>query len=144
MLVLASFLCLQSFSQAPVPFREPDYKKPKLFADLPAKMNLKTSRLEAFFTQPAGATVNTFITDEFLFQGKIVSKANESTHQSVVIRSTNRPGATLTFTKTVNADGTFRYIGRILSFGNGDAFEVTIENGLYYLQKTNLYDVINE
>src|SRR5215211_7182757 len=140
------FLCCL-FSRAQnqkTPFNEPDYNKPKLFADLPAKMNLKVSETETLFKFSVGATVSIELTDHFLFKGTIVSRADEASVKTVVIRSTNRPGASFTFTRTTNADKSFTYLGRIISRNNGDAFEIAQENGQYVLQKKNLYDLISE
>ena len=127
-----------------VPVNEPDYNKPKLFADLPQRMSLKVVELEALFTLPVGSAVNTQATDQLRLQGSIVSKAEEASVQSVVIRSSNRLGANFTFTRTINADGSFTYIGRMLSMQHGDAYEAIKENGQYVLNKIGLYDLFNE
>lgn len=129
-----------------VPLGNHDYNKPKLFADLPDKMHFNVSDLEQLLTLPIGASVNSRLNDNFMMVGTVVSKSNPQTSpaQSVVIRMTNRQGATLTFTKTIDHDGGTRYIGRIMSLKNGDAYEVVKENGVYVLQKKNLYDIINE
>lgn len=130
---------------APV-FNEPDYNKPKLFADLPDKMNLQTSELESLFSLDVSKPVNIFVAPGFNFHGVVVSKSNASNQfsQSVVVKSTNRQGAILTFTRNRNEDGSYYYLGRILSLKHGDAFEITQEEGATVLVKKNLYDLINE
>lgn len=129
-----------------VPLSDPDYNKPKLFADLPDKMHFNVSDLEQLLTLPVGASINTRLNDKFMVVGTIVSKSNPQTTaaQSIVIRLTNRQGATLTFTKTTDHDGGTRFIGRMVSLKNGDAYDVVKENGVYVLQKKNLYDIISE
>lgn len=140
-------LCaLTSSAQEKSTFNETDYNKPKLFADLPQKMNLNVSELQELFKRSIGSSVNVQVTDNFIFQGTIVSKSDEkdASIKSIVIRSTNRQGAAFTFTRIRNSDGTFKYKGRILSFSNGDAFEIVQEKGQYFLQKKNLHEMIAE
>lgn len=129
-----------------IPINDPDYNKPKLFSDLPQKMELRISEMEKFFTLPVGRSMNAKLSTNFNFAGTVVSKSNpkNSGAQTVVIRSSNRPGAVFVFTKRTNADGSFSFIGRIFSRNNSDAYELTSENGKYILQKKNYYDIINE
>jgi len=135
-----------SAAQEKTTFNETDYNKPKLFADLPQKMNLKVSELQNLFKLSVGTSVNVQAADNFIFQGTIVSKSDEkdASVKSIVIKSSNRQGAAFTFTRITNTDGTYKYAGRVLSFSNGDAYEVVEEKGQYYLQKKNLHDLIAE
>jgi hypothetical protein len=129
-----------------LPLNDPDYNKPKLFADLPQKMDFNLAAMDAVFKLPVGASIHAQLTGKFLFEGVVVSRSAESDSlvRSVVISSRNRQGAVFTFTRTGNPDGTFHYLGRIVSRNNGDAFEIVQENGQYVLQKKNLYDLISE
>ena len=138
-------ICLQSQAQK-IPLNEPDYNKAKLFNDLPGKMNLKVSEMETLFSFSPGSSIRIQATENFLFEGVIISRsdAGDTSVRTVVIRSTNRPGASFTFTRITNADGSIAYRGRIISRNNGDAFEIIQEKGLYVLQKKNLYDLISE
>ena len=124
--------------------REPDYNKPKLFNDLPQRMKMQVTDLESAMDAPVGSLIRTHIADNFIFQGTITSKTDEPDVKSIVVKSLNRQGATLTFTKTRQPDGTFSYIGRILSFKHGDAYEIVQENGEYILQKKELNDIVSE
>ena len=127
-----------------IPLNDPDLKKPKLFKDLPSKMNLKVTEMESLFRLKMGALISFHVTDEMLLEGTVVSKAEDDQVKSVVIRSSNRPGAIFTFTKTKGRDGKDEYVGRMLSRHNGDAYEIVKENGQYVLIKKDLYDLINE
>ena len=135
-----------SSAQEEIPLNEPNYNKPHLFRDLPQKMRLQVSNLENLLELPVGASVKTSLADNFNFLGTVVSKSDSSVtnFKSVVINSTNRKGASLTFTKTTGADGSVKYLGRIISLKNGDAYEIVKENDEYILQKKTLYDLINE
>ena len=127
-----------------IPLNEPDHNKPKLFNHLPQKMTLKLSEVESVFNYSVGSAINLKITDNFLFQGTVVSKSEDATVKSIVVKSANLQGATFTFSKTTKEDGSFTYIGRIMSRNNGDAYEIKAENGQYILQKKNLHELIAE
>jgi hypothetical protein len=145
--VLLSLTALTSFSQEKkIPINEPDYGKPRLFSDLPQKMSMDVVSLEPLFRLTVGNSVSVQLTNEFILQGVVVSTSdiNDAALKSVVVRSTNRQGAIFTFTKTTRPDGSFAYIGRMMSRNNGDAYEMALENGTYVLQKKNLYDLISE
>jgi hypothetical protein len=140
-------LSSSSFAQEhKLPVNEPDYNKPRLFADLPPKMNLHVTALENVLQLHVGTSVTLQVADAFVFEGTIVSKsdAQDAGIKSIVIRSSNREGATFTFTRTNSSTGAPSYIGRILSRNNSDAYEIAFEKGQYVLQKKNLYDMINE
>ena len=125
---------------------EPDYNKPKLFADLPQKFDVNIPALETLLDLPEGQNINFPITQNKRYQGVVVSKSNptDTSVKSVVINSTNKQGATFTFTRIRNEDGSFDYIGRIISYKNSDAFELVKEEGSYRLVKRHLYDLFNE
>ena len=125
---------------------QPDYNKPKLFEDLPQKMNLTISDMESLFDLSVGTPVMAKLTKSFHFKGTIVSKSGgaETSIRSVVIKSTTRQGAVLTFTKITNTDGTYAYRGRIISKESIDAYEIVKENDQYILQKKNYYEMVRE
>ncbi len=147
--VLLSILFLNASAQGnsnPPVVREPDYNQPKLFADAPDKFSVDLSALQALLEVPVGQSVNVPLTGTFRMIGTVVSKSDpaDPSVKSVVIRSTNRQGATMTFTRVTKEDGSFSYLGRILSYKNSDAYEFAIENGSYVLVKKHLYDLFNE
>jgi hypothetical protein len=127
-----------------VPINEPDYNKPKLFADLPDRVDFNPNNLSNLFELQVGQSVNLPISSDFTFSGLVVSKSDDPKSSSVVIRSTNRVGARLVFTKVSDSDNTIKYIGRIISLQHGDSYEIVFENNQYYLKKKGLYDLINE
>jgi hypothetical protein len=130
----------------PVPVREPDMNRPSLFQNLPEKISCRVNDLAALLQSEVGQTISFSFTNSINFQGTVSSVATkfENTLQSVVIRSTNFPGAALSFSKLIKDDGTVSYIGRIISFQHGDAYEITNENGQYYFVKKDFYDLVNE
>lgn len=129
-----------------IPINEPNYNKPQLFEDLPQKMNLTISDMESLFDLSVGTPVMAKLTKSFPFKGTIVSKSgsSESSVRSVIIKSTTRKDAVLTFTKIKNQDGSFIYRGRIISKESIDAYEIVKENDQYVLKKKNYYEMVRE
>lgn len=145
-LCLLLTLCYITSSAQIPPVNEPNPNKPSLFQDLPARLNLRLTVLETLLDQQVGQTINVMVASNFVFTGQIVSKSDaQDVHvRSVVVKSTNRQGANLTFTQIKNSDGTSKYLGRIISRQHGDSFEIISENGEYYFMKKGFYDLVNE
>jgi len=138
-------ICQQSNAQTP-PVREPDMNRPSLFQNLPNKISCRINDLSALLDLETGKPVSFSFVNNLNFQGVISSVASKSdnTLSSVVIRSTNFPGAALSFSRIKKEDGSFSYVGRIISFQHGDAYEIGLENGQYYFVKKGFYDLVNE
>lgn len=139
------FICLQSNAQKP-PVREPDMNRPTLFQNLPNKISCRINDLSALLELGIGKPISFSLIDNLNFQGVVSSVASkfDNTLNSVVIRSTNFPGAALSFSRITKDDGTFSYVGRIISFQHGDSYEINLENGQYYFVKKAFYDLVNE
>jgi hypothetical protein len=139
------FVCLKTNAQTP-PVREPDMNRPSLFQNLPEKISCHINDLSALLESETGRNISFQFTGNLSFQGvisSVVSKFDNTLH-SVVVRSTNFPGAALSFSRITKEDGTFSYVGRILSFQHGDAYEISQENGQYFFIKKGFYDLVNE
>jgi hypothetical protein len=139
------FICLLSNAQAP-PVREPDMNRPSLFQSLPNKISCRISDLSVLLESEIGKAVSFSLVNNLSFQGVVSSVASkfDNTLLSVVVRSTNFPGAALSFSRITKEDGTYSYVGRIISFQHGDAYEINLENGQYYFVKKGFYDLVNE
>ena len=144
--VLFSLSYFYSGAQENLRINQPDYNKPKLFEDLPQKMNVTIPDMESLLTLSVGAPVTAKLSKSFYIKGTIVSKSGDSASavRSVVIKSTNRQGAVLTFTRIKDTDGSFVYRGRIMSRDNSDAYEIVKENDQYVLEKKSYYEMVRE
>jgi hypothetical protein len=144
--LLLLFSSAFAFAQQNDLIQEPDHNKPALFADVAAKFSVDVNALETLLEVPVGQNVNAFLTRNFSLQGVVVSKSDPSdiSVRSVVIRSTNRNGATMTFTKLRDENGATVFIGRIVSYKNRDAFELSKEGNGYVLVKKDLYDLLSK
>lgn len=129
-----------------LPISQYDYNKPKLFKDLPNKINVSLKNIDNVFDLEVGKSINLPFALNFQFAGTIVSKAEDPSInvKSIVIKSTNKVGATLALSRIINDDNSITYRGRIMSFNHGDAYEFVSENGSYALVKKGLYDLYEE
>ncbi|MBI5856177.1 MAG: hypothetical protein HZB42_00900 [Sphingobacteriales bacterium] len=145
-LMLCSFFAISQTDKTPI--NEPDYNRPKLFNNLPERISFNPESFFSFQNKQAGSDVRVSLSDkqQIPFEGTLVSSGENipGKAQSLVIRSTNYNGATLSLSKRVNEDGSVTYIGRLLSFKHGDLFVLQQSEGHYELVKKNFYDLVNE
>ncbi|MFI5187830.1 MAG: hypothetical protein ACHQF0_13950 [Chitinophagales bacterium] len=134
----------QSVQKKEVTLNEPNYNKPKLFADLPDRVDFNPNNFSGLFKLQVGQSANVPISPAFNFSGQVVSKSESSNSISVVIRSTNRAGARLVFTKVTDENDSIKYLGRIISMQHGDSYELISENNQYYFKKKGIYDLMSE
>lgn len=147
LLALLTVCYLHSTAQTTVPpLNQPDYNKPKIFTDLPDKLDLRVTDMEALLNLPVGTQVNATVATGFSLSGTVVSKSNpaEQSVKTVVIKSALRKNALLTFSRVKKDDGSFFYVGRMISRDAGDAFEIAKEGNTYVLRKKSYYDLLNE
>jgi hypothetical protein len=144
--LLSSILCATTYAQNKVPVNEPDQNKPKLFTNLPDKIPVDTGDLQSLISAETGKNVSLRLGQNSLnnISGRIISRSDDNTIHSVVIRSANFNGATFTLSSSAEPNGTVKFTGRIISFKHGDAYELQKQDEQYILIKKNFYDLINE
>ena len=150
-LILALILfCAGLSAQDHAPINEPDMNKPRLFDHLPAEIPVAITELKGLLltTPQQGKEVSLRMADQKLapFAGKVISSASKYDNKlrSVVIKSAEFNGATLTLSSSTQPDGTVTFQGRIISFQHADLYELQLKNNQYYLVKKNFYDLVNE
>ena len=121
---------------------EPDYKKPKLFSNLPDKIPVSVEKINSLLLSPVGVATSLQTTGNSETANKSVEYNGKI--QSTVIRSSNFNGATFTISKIIKEDGTVSYTGRIISFQHGDLFILEKQEKEYFLVKKNFYELVNE
>jgi hypothetical protein len=146
LILLFTICCFTSSAQQNPPVNEPDLNKPKLFQDLPERIPVQQATLQSALNATVGQSANLAITANFVYKGQVVSSASKYNNkiESIVIKSSNRIGASFSFSKITNEDGSTVFRGRIISLQHGDGFELVNENGQYFLVKKQFYDMINE
>ena len=131
-----------------IPVNEPDMNRPKLFANMPDAIPISTDRLNLLMNTDLSRQVSTDLSERspIRLEGEVVSTATKfnNTLQSVVIRSSNFNGATLTISRLTHPDGTTTFSGRLISFSHGDLYELKKVDQSYVLVKRNFYDLVNE
>lgn len=143
-------LCsISSFAQEKTaPVNEPNLNKPRLFSNLPERIQLSAEDISGLFSNPVGRSTQLRLSADqpLQFEGAVVSSASmdDNRIQTVVVRSTNYNGANLTISRVLGSDGQVRYRGRIISFAHGDLFELENQGGQYVLVKKNFHDLVNE
>jgi hypothetical protein len=148
MCVCMTSCSLVSFAQnKPVPINEPDLSKPRLFSNLPEKIQVNIADLDRLFGSQQGrpAPVNLSLGINAQLEGTVTSISSVTDDlQTVIVRSTNYNGANLTVSRRQLPDGSFSYTGRIVSFKHGDLYELQQQQGTWMLVKKNYYDLVNE
>ena len=134
----------QNIQNRSVSVNEPDYNKPKLFGDLPERINFDPIVLSALLNTQVGQSINLAVTPVFRISGQVVSKADDQNSTSVVVRLINRPGARLIFTKLTDPNNSVKYIGRIISLKHGDSYEIISKNDQYYFKKRGINELMTE
>jgi hypothetical protein len=134
----------QNIQNRSVSENEPDYNKPKLFGDLPERINFDPTVLSALLNTQVGQSISVAVAHGFTISGQVISKADDQHSTSVVVKVTNRPGARLIFTKLTDPNNSVKYIGRIISLKHVDSYEIVSENDQYYLKKKGIYELMTE
>lgn len=146
-LLFLSIISVHTYAQDKRPVvNEPNYNLKKAFTDLPSRMNMKIADAESILELPVGSSVNAMLATNFRAVGTVVSKsdATDVSVKTVVVKLTNRGGATFTFTRRTKDDGSFTYLGRIMNRSNGDAYDLVKENSGYVLVKKSVYELYSE
>lgn len=121
-------------------------RKQELFHDLPKRMSVNQQLLAPLLQKELGAPVRVSLASGFELTGIVVSKSDaaEERYKTVVIRATNRPGATFAITGVRKNDGSYRYSGRMLSLKSSDAYELVEEKEGFVLQKRDASELVTE
>jgi hypothetical protein len=147
-LCLSCFLvCTRVSAQNKASFNSFDNtRKPTLFSQLPDRIAINTQDLEALFNGSTELSFQSSDKKTFTFSGKLVPTASNynSKIRTLIIRSSNFSGATLTLSSSTLPDGTVEYSGRIISFQHGDLLVLQKEKDEYLLIKKNFRDLVAE
>ena len=128
-----------------------DPNKPKLFSSLPDRIPVEMQELSNLLSDhpEAGRQVSVDLAErkQLTLSGKIVSSSVKYNNKirTLVIRTSNFSGATLTLSSSIQPDGTVEYSGRIISFQHGDYYELQKQdNNQYVLVKKNFHELVSD
>ena len=151
LLTIVCCLCLSLYSirssaqQNDAPVNKPDLNKPRLFKLSPQKISIQTDEITGLLSTAVGEPILLNL-PSFRFEGNVISAISkyENKIQTVVIRSSNFEGATLTISRITDEAGNIKYAGRIISMKSGDLYELKqVENG-FALVKNDYNRVVVE
>jgi hypothetical protein len=124
----------------------PVARKPKLFKDTPDRITLRHKEFDKLFSIEVGGAVALSLASDFSLAGTVVSKAEDlkANVKSIVVRCSDKPGASFTISRFINENNTITYSGRMISFKHADAYEMVLENESYTLIKKEASDLYEE
>ena len=120
--------------------------KPKLFKDAPSRIALKQNEFDKLFSFEVGQVTTLSLSPDFSLAGTVVSKAEDmkANVKSIVVRCSDKPGASFTLSRFINENNTITYRGRMVSFKHSDAYEMVFENESYSLIKKEASELYEE
>jgi hypothetical protein len=137
------YLCLMGFAacmlfalnsncQQTPPLNQHPVEKPSLFNQLPARITCPPAALQNIFSTSVGSNIIVAISSDMKLEGTVLAKVAVTPEQlSINIRCTNFQDALLNISRITEADGSFSYIGRIVSPRHGDVLLLWKQNGQY-------------
>lgn len=118
--------------QVTPPLNQHPAEKPSLFSQLPEKISCSAVSLQNIFVANVNSSISVMIGPAMKLEGTVLAKVAVTADQlSINIRCTNYQDALLNISRITEADGSFSYIGRIVSPRHGDVLLLWQENGLY-------------
>ena len=111
-------------------------EKPALFHELPEKFSCSLPALKTLFTSVANGKVAIQLSNQLQLNGTVLEKVAVSSQQlSVNIRCDNFQNALLNISRLTLENGTYKYVGRMVSPAHGDVLLLWEDNGQYYFIK---------
>ena len=126
------------------PVNQRQAEKPTLFSQLPAKISCSTGSLQNIFTAAVNSPVSIEINPAMKVEGLVIAKAAVSPEQlSINIRCSNFQDALLNISRIKEQDGSFSYIGRMVSPGHGDVLLLWQDHGQYaFIRQKQLLSMV--
>ncbi len=118
--------------QSAPPLNQHPAEKLPLFNQLPEKILCPVASLQNIFSAAVNANINVLLGPQLKIEGTVLAKVTVTPDQlSINVRCSNFQNALLNISRITKADGSFSYIGRIVSMRHGDILLLWEENGQY-------------
>ena len=133
--ILLLLLCCQVTN--PVFSQRTDNSKKAIFAAYPNSISLSKNTLQQTFSAIPGETINVAFSDQFIYNGTVMSnEVKYANLQSVIIKSAAFGNALFQLSKITNDDNSIAYVGRIINQDVSDGYEIKRDsNDNYRFQK---------
>lgn len=126
------------------PLNQHPVEKPLLFTQLPEKIPCTTATLQHIFTAALNNPLSVSLGNQLKIEGIVIAKTPVTASQlSINIRCSNFQNALLNISRITAPDGSYSYIGRIVSLQHGDVLLLWEENGQYaFLKQKQLLSMV--
>ena len=138
MLLAAAAHCQQA------PLNQHPVEKPLLFNNLPEKISCTASALQNIFAAASNSSISISLGGQLKIEGTVIAKVAVTKEQlSINVRCSNYQDALLNISRITETDGSFSYIGRIVSLRHGDVLLLWQENGQYsFIRQKQLLSMV--
>ena len=142
--IACTFAALTTQCQITPPVNQRQAEKASLFSQLPAKISCSTNSLQNIFSVAVNSPVSIAVNPGMKVEGLVIAKAAISPEQlSINIRCSNFQDALLNISRIKEQDGSFSYIGRMVSPRHGDVLLLWQENGQYaFIRQKQLLSMV--
>ena len=142
--IACMFTMLDAHAQNLPPFSRHLPEKATHFKQLPAKISCSATSLQNFFSATINQNITVEMSASLKVEGVVIAKAVISPEQlSVNVRCSNFQDALLNISRIKEADGSFSYIGRMVSPLHGDVLLLWQENGQYtFIRQKQLLSMV--
>ena len=142
--IACMFIMLDAPAQNMPPLNQRPPEKATLFSQLPAKISCSASSLQHIFSATVNHNITVEMSPSLKVEGVVIAKAVISPEQlSVNVRCSNFQDALLNISRIKEADGSFSYIGRMVSPLHGDVLLLWQENGQYtFIRQKQLLSMV--
>ena len=131
-------------SQVEPPLNQHPVEKAALFAQLPEKISIPASSLQHIFSAALNSNLSVALGAQARIEGTVIAKCAVSPEQlSINIRCNNFQNALLNISRITEQDGSFTYIGRIVSMRHGDVLLLWEDKGQYsFIRQKQLLSMV--
>ena len=124
----------------------PEFSRPELFNNFPAKMKMYSGAVADIFNYAPGFVIHAQLTDHLFLNGTVLSSSVHAngTIKTMLVQSETMKGTTFYISRQLKKDGTVVYRGRMINKNSSDALEMVYESGQYFLKKTQFYRIVGD
>ncbi len=130
--IACMMMAVHAKCQPIAPLNQHPAAKATLFNQLPEKISCSANSLKTIFQSALNSNIAVTMGPALKIEGLVLAKVAVSPEQlSINIRCSNYEDALLNISRITEADGSFTFIGRIVSPRHGDVLLLWLENGQY-------------
>jgi hypothetical protein len=142
--IVFTLLGYMATCQVNIPLNQHPTEKPALFNHLPEKFICPIAVLQNIFSTNSNTRLSAKLGNQLTIEGFVLEKMSVTPQQlSINIRCTNLQNALFNISRITQQDGTFKFIGRIVSPAHGDVLLLCEEKGQYsFIKQKQLLSMV--